>query len=426
MLVSPLRWLISNLSALLLAFALAVVVWISAVTEADPNVERIRTVPIEVIGQNRDMLLINMETDQVRITLRTPQSVWERYGAAENALEAWVDLTGLDSGQHLVEVQYRINPSFTPVRVVQVSPDVITIEQQLLDSRSFPVNLEITGEPVVGYQKGLAARNPATVTVSGPAEQVAQVEEVRAALDITDATETIQTSVPLLPVNGSGDPVEGVNVTPSEVEVTQPITLQESYRNVVVRVVTTGQVANGYKLTNISVAPPNVVVFSPNPDLVNSLPSFVETEPIDLTGATDDLETFVDLNLPEGVSVTGDPTVLVQVSIGVLEDSLRVTLPVSPVGLLPGQAAVISPDMVDVILSGPVPILNRMTSTDVRVIADLRGLDFGTHQVDLSVDVLPDQVQVETILPSTVEVEIITAPTTTPTSPAAPTQTVQP
>lgn len=426
MLVSPLRWLISNLSALLLAFALAVVVWISAVTEADPNVERIRTVPIEVIGQNRDMLLINMETDQVRITLRTPQSVWERYGAAENALEAWVDLTGLDSGQHLVEVQYRINPSFTPVRVVQVSPDVITIEQQLLDSRSFPVNLEITGEPVVGYQKGLAARNPATVTVSGPAEQVAQVEEVRAALDITDATETIQTSVPLLPVDGSGDPVEGVNVTPSEVEVTQPITLQESYRNVVVRVVTTGQVANGYKLTNISVAPPNVVVFSPNPDLVNSLPSFVETEPIDLTGATDDLETFVDLNLPEGVSVTGDPTVLVQVSIGVLEDSLRVTLPVSPVGLLPGQAAVISPDMVDVILSGPVPILNRMTSTDVRVIADLRGLDFGTHQVDLSVDVLPDQVQVETILPSTVEVEIITAPTTTPTSPAAPTQTVQP
>lgn len=426
MLVSPLRWLISNLSALLLAFALAVVVWISAVTEADPNVERIRTVPIEVIGQNRDMLLINMETDQVRITLRTPQSVWERYGAAENALEAWVDLTGLDSGQHLVEVQYRINPSFTPVRVVQVSPDVITVEQQLLDSRSFPVNLEITGEPVVGYQKGLAARNPATVTVSGPAEQVAQVEEVRAALDITDATETIQTSVPLLPVDGSGDPVEGVNVTPSEVEVTQPITLQESYRNVVVRVVTTGQVANGYKLTNISVAPPNVVVFSPNPELVNSLPSFVETEPIDLTGATDDLETFVDLNLPEGVSVTGDPTVLVQVSIGVLEDSLRVTLPVSPVGLLPGQAAVISPDMVDVILSGPVPILNRMTSTDVRVIADLRGLDFGTHQVDLSVDVLPDQVQVETILPSTVEVEIITAPTTTPTSPAAPTQTVQP
>lgn len=426
MLVSPLRWLISNLSALLLAFALAVVVWISAVTEADPNVERIRTVPIEVIGQNRDMLLINMETDQVRITLRTPQSVWERYGAAENALEAWVDLTGLDSGQHLVEVQYRINPSFTPVRVVQVSPDVITIEQQLLDSRSFPVNLEITGEPVVGYQKGLAARNPATVTVSGPAEQVAQVEEVRAALDITDATETIQTSVPLLPVDGSGDPVEGVNVTPSEVEVTQPITLQESYRNVVVRVVTTGQVANGYKLTNISVAPPNVVVFSPNPELVNSLPSFVETEPIDLTGATDDLETFVDLNLPEGVSVTGDPTVLVQVSIGVLEDSLRVTLPVSPVGLLPGQAAVISPDMVDVILSGPVPILNRMTSTDVRVIADLRGLDFGTHQVDLSVDVLPEQVQVETILPSTVEVEIITAPTTTPTSPAAPTQTVQP
>lgn len=426
MLVSPLRWLISNLSALLLAFALAVVVWISAVTEADPNVERIRTVPIEVIGQDPDMLLIDMETDQVRITLRTPQSVWERFGATENALEAWVDLTGLGSGEHQVEVQHRVNPSFNPVRVVQLNPDTITVEQQLLDSRTFPVNLEITGEPVVGYQQGVAARDPSFVTVSGPAEQVERVEEVRAVLDITDTTETIQTAVPLLPLNEDGELVGEVTVTPNEVQVTQPISLQESYRNVVVRVVTTGQVANGYKLTNISVAPPNVVVFSPDPELVNSLPSFVETEPIDLTGATDDIETFVDLNLPEGVSVTGDPTVLVQVSIGVLEDSLRVSLPVSPVGLVPGQAAVISPETVDVILSGPVPVLNRMTSTDVRVVADVRGLDFGVHQVEPSVDVLPDQVQVETILPSTVEVEIITAPTPTPTSPPLPSPTAQP
>ena len=421
MLASPLRWLISNLSALLLAFALAVVVWVSAVTEADPNVERVRAVPVDIIGQDPDMLLVSSEPAQVRITLRTPQSVWDRYGNADNAVEAWIDITGLGSGEHLVDVQYRINPSFNPVRVMSVTPDVIAVELQLLDSRTFPVNLEIIGEPVVGYQQGLAARDPSFVTVSGPADQVAQVEEVRAILDITDATETIQASVPLLPLDENGELVGNVSVTPNEAEVTQPITLQESYRNVVVRVVTTGQVANGYKLTNISVSPPNVVVFSPDPQLVNSLPSFVETEPIDLTGATDDIETFVELNLPEGVSVTGDPTVLVQVSIGALEDSLQVSLPVSAVGLLPGQAAVISPDMVDVILAGPVPVLNRMTSTDVRVVADVRGLDFGTHQVELTVDVLPDQVQVETILPSVVEVEIITAPTPTPTSlPTAP------
>jgi hypothetical protein len=40
MLVSPLRWLAGNLGTLLLSFALAVVVWISAVTSENPNIEK--------------------------------------------------------------------------------------------------------------------------------------------------------------------------------------------------------------------------------------------------------------------------------------------------------------------------------------------------------------------------------------------------
>jgi YbbR domain-containing protein len=184
--------------------------------------------------------------------------------------------------------------------------------------------------------------------------------------------------------------------------------------------VTTGQPANGYKLTNITVSPVNVVVFSADPQLVNDLPGYVETEPVDLTDAEDDFDTYVLLNLPEGISVVGDQFVLVQVSIAALEGSLTMSLPVVPVGLLPIHAAIISPEFVDVIVSGPVPILDSLEQENIRVIVDVSGLDLGIHQLEPQVDVTPDRIVVEAILPSTVQVEIIIAPTPTPTNTPAP------
>lgn len=104
------------------------------------------------------------------------------------------------------------------------------------------------------------------------------------------------------------------------------------------------------------------------------------------------------------------------------------SLPVMPVGLLPIYAAAISPETVDVILSGPVPILDTMEPEDVRVIVNVADLGLGIYQLELRVDVIPDRINVESIIPSTVEVEIIIAPTPTPTSIPlpAPTATSQP
>jgi YbbR domain-containing protein len=78
---------------------------------------------------------------------------------------------------------------------------------------------------------------------------------------------------------------------------------------------------------------------------------------------------------------------------------------------------------VDVILSGPIPILNRMTSLDSRVVVDLKDLDLGVYPLEPEVDVLPERVRVESIQPSMVEVTVIVAPTATPTSAFAPTAT---
>ena len=423
---SPLRWLFSNLSALLLAFALAVVVWFSAETAANPNIEATRSVPLEIFGLDPNMLVVSDPPTQVRVTLRAPTSVMSSLDSVDGSLTAWVDVSGLEAGTYELEVHAEPSETYGPVRVSQITPEFITLTLEPLITLSQPVDLVINGDPAIGYQKGTPSYTPTSVTVSGAASVIEQVDSTRVSLDISDADETIDVDIPVLALDTNGDPVEGVLINPKEISVTQPIYLQGGYRNVIVKVLTTGQPANGYKLTNITVSPLNVVVFASDPQLVNDLPGFVETEQVDLTGSEDDVDTFAALQLPEGVSVVGDETVLVRVSIAAIEGSLTVDLPVTPIGLLPTQAAILSPETVQVILSGPVPVLDSLEPSDIRVVVDLTGLDLGTYQLEPRVDLLPERLQAEAILPTTIQVTVIIAPTPTPTSVFTPLPTSTP
>jgi hypothetical protein len=141
----------------------------------------------------------------------------------------------------------------------------------------------------------------------------------------------------------------------------------------------------------------------------------VETEVLDIEGATDDIETVLSLSLPEGISVIGDNRVLVFIGVAAIEGSVTLSLEVESIGLLPALAAQIAPATVDVIIAGPIPDLENISPVDVRVVVDLAGLEIGTHQIRPSVEILPDGLYLESISPETVEVVIAEAPPPTPT-----------
>jgi YbbR domain-containing protein len=207
------------------------------------------------------------------------------------------------------------------------------------------------------------------------------------------------------------------------VNIQQPIALLGGYRNVIIKVITTGQVAGGYKLVNIFITPPNVTVFSADPNLVNTLPGYVETKPLSLENAKDYIEAYLDLNLPENISVIGDPKVLVQVSIAAIESNVTVSLPVDISGLSPRLIATVAPGTVDVILSGPIPTLNELKPSAIRAKVSLTNLGPGTYTLEPTVELLPPDVRVVSILPPNVQVTIIREPTATPTRTRTPTPT---
>lgn len=431
--MSPLRWLGRNFGSLLLSFILAVVVWVSAVVTSDPDEESIfQPVSLEVIGQAPDLILVEDLPDEAHLTLRAPRSIWTQLNNNPNLVSAWVDLSGLEAGTH--DVPVRRSVEIDPVRVLRVDPETVEVVLESRITQQFPVQIVINGDPAAGHRPSAPSVEPADVTITGPESVVSRVANVRATLDITGATESSKHIVPLEALDQNGDPVSGLTISPRVVTLSQPIILEGGFKTVVVRVITEGQPAEGYRLTNISASPPTVTVFSNDQELVNQMPGYVETTPLRLTGLEEDADFRLDLALPEGVELVGEQSVLVQVSIAPIEGSITIRLPIEAVGLPPELQAEISPPTVDVIVTGPLPVLDTLGTDSFRAVLDLSGLEPGTSQLSPIVDLIPDRVEVQSILPQTVEVTIMERPTPTPTlTPApdseaagTPTPTVQP
>ncbi len=412
-----LRWISQNYRTFLWAFALAIAVWISAVTSADPDETRSlqSPIPVEIIGQSPNLVLSSNVPKEVALTLRAPRSVWDLIESDPNIVRAILDLSGLSSGEHEIELQIQVNAR--PVQIVSVAPSIISFSLEPLIKQTFDLDLTLSGEAAVGYQIGEAALEPLQVVVSGAQSQVERVKRARVSVNINGVRENYDQSLTVEVLDEKGQKVEGVSVSPEAVHVVLPVSQQGGYRDVAVKVVIVGRVASGYRLTDLSVFPPVVTIFSTDPQLVGNLPGVVETQPLDLQNAQDDINTRLAINLPIGISIIGEQTVLIRAGVSPIESSVTLAgEKIEIIGLENGLTAQISPTTVDVIISGPLSLLDSLTRQGVRATVDLTGLAAGTYQITPKVEILISDVIVESILPNTVEVIIspIQTPAVTP------------
>jgi YbbR domain-containing protein len=412
------RWIAGNYRTFLWALALAIAVWVSAVTSADPDETRAlpSSVPIQVTGLDPSLVINSAIPPTVEMVLRAPRSVWNLIESDPKIVQAILDLSGLSSGEHSLDLQIQINAR--PVQIVSVAPRTVTFTLDTLSTKTLSVDLALSGEAAVGYVVGDATIDPQEVVIAGAESQVQKVTRIRIAVNLNRVREDFDQTLPVEVLDEKGQKVDGVSVSPDSIHVILPVSQQGGYRDVAVKVIVTGRVASGYRLTDISVFPPIITVFAADAQFVNGLPGVVETQPLTLQDAKQDINTRLALNLPAGVSIVGDQTVLIKAGVSPIESSVTLAgEKVELIGLGNGLTAQVSPSTVEVILSGPLPLLDTLTRQGVRVIVDLTGLDIGTHQIIPKVELLISDIVVESILPNTIEVVITQtgAPATTPT-----------
>jgi YbbR domain-containing protein len=401
--------LLGHAGNLLLAIVLAVLVWVVAERQANPSFEQTFDDPISITLQNlpAGMTTYEASTDEVKVTVRTPDSVWNTINPEQ--VTAVIDLSGQLPGTLDLPVKVSVPNRAAPV--VKIEPAFVRLKMEPLADAQLPVSVAVSGEPALGFASRPIETTPATVTVRGPASFVRMIAVASGQLSIQDARSTVTRTIPLSARDRDGQSVPYVSLNPSSTIAVVALQPLGGFRDLAVKIDLRGNVAPGYLTTNVSVNPQVVTVFGSSTAL-EALPGFISTEPVSVTDATSDISSRVRLVLPPGVSYLGDPTVQVDVNIKAIESSLTTFAPLTPQGLSPDLSARFSPEILDVILSGPIASLNALQPTDVQVFANLFNLTEGTFQITPTVSV-PSGINVVSILPSTVQV--IIGPYVTPT-----------
>ena len=412
-----LRWLRGNLGTLLLAFVMALTVWVAAVNQEDPIVESIYPQPVEIIyaGLTEGMLIVGQTPKDATVTIRAPESVWMELSPQDIYLEA--DLSGLEAGIYQITLKHQLNRE--PSKVTGIEPEVLILTLEPSTSKELAIQVLTFDQPALGYVAEEPLAVPDHATVVGPASVVEQVHELRAEISLANRRETLDQEVALVPLDENGNEVKGVLVPIEQVHITVQIKPGERYRPISVIPNVEGreemESIGHYQVSAINVIPREVIVFSSDKAILDALPGYVETVPLNILDETQDVERRVPLNLPDGVSLVGDQSVLVQVTIVPIVESITITRVVEIQRLGPDLYAYPSPDTVDVILTGPAATLDALRSEDVRVVLDLFDLDVGTYQIEPQVIILPTDLEFDTPIPATIEVNVITTPLPTPT-----------
>lgn len=401
---------LSNLGALLLSIVLAVAVWVVAVQDQNPIETRDFDTPVRVsiLGPDPDLSIVGQPLGQVTLQVQAPRQEWNNLRAQDFVVEA--NLQGLGAGRHNVQLQAS-HPS-SEVEVTEIKPESLVLNLEPIASRTVPVEAQLLGEPAFGYEWRSTEITPSEVIVTGPESLISQVETAIVEVALPGAKETVERLQPVSVRNERNEPVTAISdIDPRSVQVRVAVAQRPGYRDFSVRVPYTGSPALGYQITGI-VVDPSLVTLRGSQDAFDQLPGYVETLPVEINGATDDVQSQVALVLPESVSAVGVQSVGVRIQIVPITGSR--TYQVQPIirGLEPGLTRTVSLKTVDLVVNGPLPILETLGDGMAQAILDLSGLGPGTHSVRFT-PVVPSGVSVVSLLPEALDVSITELPTPT-------------
>ena len=392
-----------TLVTLLMSVVLALVVWLFAMDQENPLIRDDFSTPIPISVRGLDpglQTLQDLTQRTVSLNVRTSRRTWDSLAADD--FSAVINLSGEGPGSHDVDVIVSVvNPD---IEILAQQPRQLRVQLESVITKTVPIVVDVVDSAALGYDWQTAIVDPEVAEVSGPEALVNQVQAVHAEVLLLGTKTQIERNATLLPRNGQGQAVDRVQVQPTAARVVVPVVQQPGRKEVAVLVQVDGQPAASYRITSVKPEPSTVILLG-SAEALRNAPGFVETAPLSIEGATSDVRERLPLNLPENVSVLEEAGVFVTVGISAIESSATVSRRPVVIGLSEVLTATVSLSRVDVLVSGPLPRLDALGTSDVRVMLDLTGLTPGSHVV-VPVVVTPEGIGVEGVIPQAIEVVI--------------------
>ncbi|WP_290770328.1 MULTISPECIES: CdaR family protein [Exiguobacterium] len=372
-------------------------------------------VPVEVFFDEVQYVAYNVP-EEMGVELQGPSSSLTMTKLVKD-YQVFVDLTNLGTGFHRVPVEARGFGGDVNVKLDRETVEIYIDRKQTIE---VPVSVNLLNKDQLpdGKVAGDVEIEPSTVKVTGGASRIQNVKEITLNVDVANQSQTFTREIPPTILDANGNPLN-VSVDPNIINVTVPI--YDESAMIPIEVVTSGEVADDFRLVDTLLGETEVRVFAPKA-VLDELQQ-VETEPIELDDLTKSEKVTATLRLPEGATSLGKKEVEVQVLVrpndetkddtGELTERVRLTVPINVRGYDRTNFTIQTQDVVSVTLSGKRSLLESISSNSVNVTLDLTGLPSGTHAVDADYEV-PKGVTV--ISPKTIDVQLTSVDEETETS----------
>jgi YbbR domain-containing protein len=191
----------------LFSLALALILWLLAAGEGDiGGTERFYTLPLTAQNLPADQALLD-PLPNVKVRLRGLSPI---LSLIEDDLQAVIDLSHAEEGQMSYSVSV---PTPVGVEVESISPQWVTVRTEQILTAEYPVQVGLLNI----YPQALMHKVtpiPSTVAVTAPRSLLAQVDQVVAYISVGDTLGSSRETVPVVAIDGSGKPLQGVKLDP--------------------------------------------------------------------------------------------------------------------------------------------------------------------------------------------------------------------
>ena len=333
-----------------------------------------------------------------------------------SGFQATIDLSEANPQPENPYVTAKVDVRYTDPRVTILGydPPLITVRLDPLVSKTVPIQVEHGAVPA-----GLELRDPilsaTSAVVSGPEFVVRLVTDAQARVVIQPSGIDIDQTVDLVAVDASGEVQSPVDIQPSSVHVKIPVGSGLQTKQLPVNPIVTGTPANGFEIESVSVEPA-IVTVEGDADALASL-SRLDTQPVSISGAANDLTRTVVLDVPTGVDPLAQGQVILTVKLRPIAATRTFSVGIVLSGARDDRTYSLSTASVQVTVGGTVESLDALDPRTLAVVADVDGLGPGAHKVKPKIS-LPAGLNLVATSPPEVTVTVTDNATPPPPSPA--------
>lgn len=304
--------LTKNWGLKLASFLFATVLWV-VVTNINDPIDSIRLSDIPVTIKNGDLITergqvyeVLDNTDMIdTVMVYAPRSIIGTLDKSNVvAVADMEELSSLDT----IAIKLSTNKYNNMIESIQGNIDMVKLNIEDLQTRSFPIQASIVGEVGEGYMLGDVTTEQNLIRVSGPESVVSQIAKAQAEVDVSGFTRNINTDADIRLYDDYDNVIPPDNLERSITKVRVNVEILEK-KTVPIAYTVSGTPADGYQMTGEIASTRNNVVIAGRSQTVQNINAIEIPEGvIDITDETADVTTLVDIKdyLPDGVIIAED------------------------------------------------------------------------------------------------------------------------